>query len=106
MSSMDYEINGRDDELTRGISRNFEEEFFIFEDEDDGIDAAPVEDRSSGSVLGSPNGEDRYDLSTQERDALSSSGSTNSDSEEEVDLRCDSVPEEPQCVTEGNTERL
>lgn len=101
MSSMDYEINGRNEEPTRGIPCDFEEEFFIFEDEDDGMDetaapedAAPVEDRSSGPVFGPPNEEERYEHPTQEHDGLSSSDSTNSDSEEEVDLRCDSIPEE------------
>jgi hypothetical protein len=98
---MDYELNGRDEESTRGISRDFEEDILMFEDGDDGMDetaapedAAPVEDRSSGSVLGSPDEEGRYELSTRERDGLSSSGSTNSDSEEEeVDMRCDPILE-------------
>jgi hypothetical protein len=111
MSLMDYEINGRDEESTRGISRDFEEEFFIFEDRDDRMDetaapegAALVEDRSSGPALGSPDEEDRYELSTRECDGFSSSGSTNSDSEED-DLRWDSILEELQFITESNTER-
>jgi hypothetical protein len=106
---MDYTTNRRDEGSTRETSRDFEEDFFIFEDEDDEMDEIPASpgavtgDSFSGLVFGLPDEEEGYDVSVPQREGVGSSDSSNSDSEE-VDLRCGSTIGDLQFAAESDTE--
>jgi hypothetical protein len=86
---MDYTTNRRDESSTRETSRDFEEDFFIFEDEDDEMDEIPASpgavtgDSFSGLVFGLPDEEEGYNVSVPQREGVGSSDSSNSDAQRE-----------------------